>query len=408
MSDYRQIEKLYVFKKGEYVGVLQRESQGVSFVYDAGGGTRTQIATTLPVRKEPYVLKGDSLHPFFAGLLPEGLRLTALIKAVKTSPDDLFTLLAASGHDLIGDVSVSESREHKAIQALDEEGVDFEKVNFEHLFQESITTDSYEMRKRDPSIAGVQNKISAQMISFPVAITGKKKRYILKLSSKDFPKIVENEHFFMCLAKRCGVTSVDTKIVYDSEKKSALLVERFDRVYDNELHQVRALSQEDACQFLGRYPQDKYRLSVKEIAHGIAEYCSYPVIQVAELLRLVLFSYLIANGDLHAKNISILEHPDLALHILAPGYDLLSTLPYGDDRMALRIAGRDKNIRLKDFIDFGESFGVREKALRSLFALVTAEVAASVDDIDQIGLPDKKTVHLKKVIKERVKAFDIR
>lgn len=45
------------------------------------------------------------------------------------------------------------------------------------------------------------------------------------------------------------------------------------------------------------------------------------------------------NGDLHAKNVFILE----ALHagfVVAPVYDIPCTLLYGDDTMALPVASR--------------------------------------------------------------------
>lgn len=47
-----------------------------------------------------------AVPPFFAGLLPEGRRLTALRGAVKTSADDELSLLLAVGGSTIGDVTV--------------------------------------------------------------------------------------------------------------------------------------------------------------------------------------------------------------------------------------------------------------------------------------------------------------
>ena len=45
---------------------------------------------------------------------------------------------------------------------------------------------------------------------------------------------------------------------------------------------------------------------------------------------------LIGNGDAHGKNFSLLHQPSGAL-TLAPLYDLLSTLHYGDDRLAMYV-----------------------------------------------------------------------
>lgn len=64
------------------------------------------IASTLPLASRPVVLPGGATPPFFAGLLPEGRRLTALRSAIKASADDELTLVMAVGADTIGDVKV--------------------------------------------------------------------------------------------------------------------------------------------------------------------------------------------------------------------------------------------------------------------------------------------------------------
>src|SRR5438552_2279477 len=51
------------------------------------------VATTLPVTPEPLVRTGGAVPAYFAGLLPEGRRLGALRRAVKTSADDELSLL---------------------------------------------------------------------------------------------------------------------------------------------------------------------------------------------------------------------------------------------------------------------------------------------------------------------------
>jgi serine/threonine-protein kinase HipA len=49
-----------------------------------------------------------------------------------------------------------------------------------------------------------------------------------------------------------------------------------------------------------------------------------------------MLNVLIGNGDAHAKNFSLLQHPSGALG-LAPLYDLMSTVYYGDERLAMYI-----------------------------------------------------------------------
>ena len=49
---------------------------------------------------------GGVVPPFFAGLLPEGIRLGAVLTSTKTSIDDHLTLLLAVGGDTIGNVRI--------------------------------------------------------------------------------------------------------------------------------------------------------------------------------------------------------------------------------------------------------------------------------------------------------------
>ena len=49
---------------------------------------------------------GGAVPPFFAGLLPEGVRLDAAIASTKTSADDHLTLLLSVGADTIGNVRI--------------------------------------------------------------------------------------------------------------------------------------------------------------------------------------------------------------------------------------------------------------------------------------------------------------
>jgi serine/threonine-protein kinase HipA len=57
-----------------------------------------------------------------------------------------------------------------------------------------------------------------------------------------------------------------------------------------------------------------------------------------DLLRALTLNVLIGNGDAHAKNFSLLLSPSGALR-LSPLYDLLCTVHYGDDRLAMSVDG---------------------------------------------------------------------
>ncbi len=407
LDSIKDIGKVYVFKAAALAGTITRTTSGSIFEYDKsylnnrGEDKIASICFSMSLSQGAYETSGDNLHPFFAGLLPEGLRLTALVSALKTSADDMFSLLAAVGVDCIGDVRVMHEPA-LPVEGIDREIPNFDSISFYELFEQSISAKDYSWRIRDGSIAGVQPKISAEMISFPVSIKKKNKRYILKLSPEAFPRLVQNENFFMEMAKDCGLEVANTSIVKDRDETPGLLVERFDCHFDAESKEIKRLHQEDSCQFLSRYPHDKYRLTMRDIAEGISEYCTAPQIDTTRLLELKAFSYIIANGDLHAKNISIYRHPVTNRVMLTPAYDLVSTLPYGDQTMALQMEGRKDKLRAKHFIQFGMRQGVKEAAIKSMLKRLTKKAVSWVKRVDEIGLEKKKTDFLKKKMSERL------
>src|SRR5260370_8245315 len=76
----------------------------ISFDYIAGqrptqARTRDRSVSWSLLRsgEYPVVTTGGAVPPFFAGLLPEGVRLGLVTTSTKTSPDDHLTLLLAIG-----------------------------------------------------------------------------------------------------------------------------------------------------------------------------------------------------------------------------------------------------------------------------------------------------------------------
>jgi serine/threonine-protein kinase HipA len=109
LTRLRTVHAADVYKSGRRAATLTKGSDGtVEFRYlpeylaDSG----RPVATTLPPTDAPVRTFGGSLPAFFAGLLPEGHRLSVLRRAVKTGLDDELTLLLAVGTDAPGDVQV--------------------------------------------------------------------------------------------------------------------------------------------------------------------------------------------------------------------------------------------------------------------------------------------------------------
>ena len=90
-----------------------------------------------------------------------------------------------------------------------------------------------------------------------------------------------------------------------------------------------------------------------------------------------VFAWLTGNGDLHAKNVSVLGN-GTGDFTIAPVYDAPCTLLCGDGTMALPVSGRTRNIRKRHWAAFAADIGLPEKAAESANALAL-KAAVSVD-----------------------------
>src|SRR5262249_50934499 len=102
---------------------------------------------------------------------------------------------------------------------------------------------------------------------------------------------------------------------------------------------VERLHQEDFCQATGTPPRHKYQEDGGPSLRRIAEILrAVDPDGLPRLLRAASLNVLIANGDAHGKNFSLLHERSGGLR-LAPLYDLMSTAVYGDDSLAMAVNG---------------------------------------------------------------------
>jgi serine/threonine-protein kinase HipA len=388
-ADAKAVDVADVYKGDQLAGYLTRISEGVSFKYahDYIAGDNDAVASTLPVREAAYVTGSGAVPAFFAGLLPEGARLHAVVAAVKTSPDDELSLLVAVGEDTVGDVRVVP---HKAEPAASSRILPSKSgdISFADLFARSIDPLTTEL---DRALPGVQDKLSDAMMSFP--LRGAKGPAILKLNPPAFPRIVENEAFCLGLARRAGLSVPKFEVIEDRDGVSGLLVERFDRRLVN--GSVKRLAQEDTCQLLNRWPADKYRVSFNDIANRLVEVVSSSEASIMDLVEQVAFSWIIGNGDMHAKNYSVQWLKEERLVVPTPLYDLVSTIPYPlDQHMALKLDGRDANIRGRFLVSFASRFGVPESMVRRKLGEIADRVAPHIGAASCIGFDARMTEQL--------------
>jgi serine/threonine-protein kinase HipA len=266
--------------------------------------------------------------PFFSNLLPEGHMRTYLAEGVSVNPDSEFFLLWALGADLPGAITIRPA-DGEALLPYAADGDDHH--------------DDPGRREKALrfSLAGVQLKLSAVSENtggLTIPAKGIGGSWIVKLPSREYEGVPENEFSMMTLARLIGmdvpaielvdVSSIDNLpediAVLDGQ---ALAIERFDR-----LENGKAVHIEDFAQIFGLYPRDKYsKASSMNIASVIA--AESDEADIAEFIRRLTFNTLIGNADMHVKNWSMI-YPDRQKAVLAPAYDFVSTIPYIRDEQA--------------------------------------------------------------------------
>jgi len=385
-------------------GRLTRQSQdSITFDYlPAEPSTESSVRdrsvswSLLRTDEYPRTATGGAVPPFFAGLLPEGVRLGVVTASTKTSADDHLTLLLAVGADTIGNVRVvpagtpppsrlpmfqpDRDNDFRAVYAKLTGSVDADPVG----------------------LAGVQPKVSA--VTWSTTTRTSAGPAILKLGPAQFPLLVENEHFFMRMAAACGLRVPRTSLIHDANGHSALLVTRFDR--DRETR----IAQEDACQVDGSYPASKYRIKTETAINTLADACARgggsKAAAVLELLKTVVFSWLIGNGDLHGKNLSI-YNPN-GIWQPTPAYDLLTTQPYAGwkDPMALNLFGRANKLDRAHFLYAAEQLGIRSRAPSKMIDSVVHAAGEWPDRCAEIGFATRQTRLLADMLRARIETLN--
>ncbi|AOT04818.1 type II toxin-antitoxin system HipA family toxin [Arthrobacter sp. U41] len=376
LQDLKFVRDADVYKGGILAGHLSRTGYGgIRFSYApeylAGGGPA--VALSLPLSGAAVETPGGALPAFFAGLLPEGHRLTVLKNATKTSFDDEMTLLLAVGADVPGDVQVVPAGEVPVEPPTLADTSRPETLDFSLLVN---TVDLH-------GLPGVQRKTSASMLTTPLAVKGH--RYLLKLDPPEHPHLVENEAVHLQGARALKIPVAKCSVIEDRNGLRGLLVERFDRVKGPAGAWVR-LPLEDGTQVLGLPPASKYGVSSEDVARALASACTAPLLASRNLYLQFLFAWLTGNGDLHAKNLAVLGSP--RGFVMAPVFDVPCTLLYGDETLALPVAGKTRHLKARHWAELAGSLGLPERAAAAANRIALAAAAAiRLEDLPFTGSP---------------------
>ncbi|ANS41047.1 type II toxin-antitoxin system HipA family toxin [Serratia inhibens] len=313
---------------------------------------------------EQVLMSSLRLPPVLSNLLPEGALRSWLAQSLKTHVDEEFPLMAWTGANLPGAL---EARALAANEipawALTSRG-ELEAVQIDV----GLETQKF-------SLAGVQMKFSSLRKDgrFNISSQVGADSWIIKTPSTVHRNVPENEYTAMRLAQAIGVDIPDIELVAVgqldnlpdirlADEPYAYAIRRFDRSESGRVHA------EDFAQIFEIYAHDKYRgKNYEQIAAYLYDWGSDPLADVQQMARRLLANILLANGDAHVKNWSMI-YPNQTGVRLSPAYDIVTTRVYipGESEVALNMA-REKRwamISMQTFERWAERVGIPWPAIR--------------------------------------------
>ena len=368
------------------------------------------------------------LPPFIASLLPEGWLETIL-------KDNDERALLRSGKRYASNITIVEDQMELAglpadilvarLHQYTNDGVFTGRYggpgrsDIEQSFERALAK-IYE-RADTPRLSGIQIKAPMYLDSEGTLApsTGKPFTHILKpAGTGGYEALPIIEWTAMALGRAVGLTAPETALIaMPDNMPPALIVERFDirQGFDD----TRVLAMEDMCSVLDLPKEAKYDSTMERVARAIRPLSTAPDDDLLILLKRTLFSWLIADGDMHLKNMALLkiaEPGDRQFRSvrMAPLYDAVTTRVFPrlkHDRLALKLNGRDDKLHRGDF-----------HALAATAGLKAGDADAAIDEMlhrmkevtDRIMLPaalayagqESIAKEMRDICRSRIASFD--
>jgi serine/threonine-protein kinase HipA len=334
--------ELAVWLYGERVATVDRHRGRPRLAYTEEALGRYDLGTpllslSLPVGTQRYTQ--GVVRPFLDGLLPEGEPRKSIARDLGLRADDTYGLIEALGRDCAGAVVIQPLEDPPSPTPTTATAERLSPGELEALVKDLRSAPLGAGGRVRVSLAGVQEKLLLTLMpdgSWGRPVEGTPSTHILKPEIAAYPQTVESEALCMRIAKHLDldVAAVETTEIAG---RKLIVVERYDRTVGAD-GSVERIHQEDFCQATGTSPDTKYEEdggpSLLRVA-GILQSVAAPG-SLEKLAQAVTLNVLLGNGDAHAKNFSLLHNPSGGL-ALAPLYDLMCTLHYGDERLAMYV-----------------------------------------------------------------------
>ncbi len=383
--------RLRVWHEDRLVGRLWRNAANeIGFQYCdewLNSDDKFAVSASLPLSREPCSPEDALAHRFFANLLPEGVAREHIVRDLKLTNSD-FVLLRTIGGECAGTLSIlPEEREPaksvwpEAYRELTEAGLQDLVLHNGRIYGNSQVGAAARPRF---SLAGAQGKCPVFFHEERMFLPREDapSSHILKFAMPGYRHGPAYEALLTDLARRVGlsVSNVEfRRINAKGRPHEYLIIERYDREITS--GNARRLRQEDFCQALGQGSERKREedggVSFAQCYRLLCEVSSEPALDATQLLRWLIFNYLAGNSDGHAKNLSLLYHPDQVVR-LAPFYDLACTqaLDKVDPRLAFAVGGERTpgNIKAAHWRQQAVALGIKPGYLQTLLDEMTRRV----------------------------------
>ncbi len=153
---------------------------------------------------------------------------------------------------------------------------------------------------------------------------------------------------------------------------------------------------EDLCSILDLPITAKYDGTIERVARGVRALSTSPEEDILVILRRALFAWLIADGDMHLKNIALLKianpgERQFSSVRMAPLYDAVTTRVFPGlerDRMALKLNGKDDRLTRADFRTLAGTVGLRAADADAAIDDVVARLVRATEEVGLPKLPD--------------------
>ncbi|MBS0209060.1 MAG: HipA domain-containing protein [Planctomycetes bacterium] len=271
------------------------------------------------------------------------------------------------------------------------------------------------------SISGIQSKISLALNNGRLEMAKSGGRYILKPRPRGTFLRLEiapiNEHLTMQIARQVfDIEVADNALVAFEGGELAYLVRRFDIQPDGK----RSL-QEDFAQIAGRSEEThgenyKYDFSYEEIGELIRKNVAAYKVDLERFYKLVVFNYLVHNGDAHVKNFSLIKSEQTGSYNLTPAYDLLNTrlhLPNESPTALGLFKGEFETASYAvnayyaydDFVEFAKKLALVESRYKRILDQYIGCRDEVFSLIERSMLPDESKQLYKQHVDDRVRAI---